>query len=134
MIMNNIRTFKYRGLVIDEVESDGSCRGCFFYTPGDTRCSATLECVSLFRKDGKDVIYKKQNNMSKVTIEEEKESSSIKIGDFVINENHLFLVTGIDKTFFDGVVIKSDRFNVGTVRWCVERLTYRRFKGTITIK
>ena len=76
----------------------------------------------------------KKNNMSKVTIEEEKESSSIKIGDFVINENHLFLVTGIDKTFFDGVVIKSDRFNVGTVRCCIERLTYRRFKGTITIK
>ena len=70
--------------------------------------------------------------MSKIKIIEG--ISDIKNGDIVTNGNHLFIVTYVANKTFNGVVLHSDRFEVGDIRFELNKADYRQFKGTLIIE
>ena len=69
--------------------------------------------------------------MSKIKIIEG--SSDIKKGDIVVNDSHLFIVVYTEGDTFNGIVIKSDRFTQGSIRYGLVKSDFRRFKGTIIV-
>ena len=72
--------------------------------------------------------------MSKITIIDSAYASDIKVGDIVINDNHLFIVIYTTNKTFNGIVLGSDRFKVGSIRYEMNKVDYRDFKGTIIVE
>lgn len=72
--------------------------------------------------------------MSKIKIIDSAYASDIKVGDIVINDNHLFIVIYTTNKTFNGIVLGSDRFEVGSIRYEMNKVDYRDFKGTIIVE
>ena len=71
--------------------------------------------------------------MSKIKIKESIYSEDKNIGDIVVNDSHLFIVVYTEGDTFNGIVIKSDRFTQGSIRYGLIKSDFRRFKGTIIV-
>ena len=61
-------------------------------------------------------------------------SSDVRKGDIVVNNSHLFIVVYTEGDAFNGIVIKSDRFTQGSIRYGLVKRDFRRFKGTLIIE